>query len=568
MGSSLHSRVGGDRSRTSGQRNDARWRLAAASLLAVLLIGTTAAGSVWRYEVALGHTDVALQTRAEALRAQRANTAFWQEREAMNEYLLKPQVRLLEKLATAQSRFDAETKELADGNTPEHELVVLSRDANTRFLQTFAENRGRAGLGSRLELPVVTQLNAAEAGVVQPLAALQAVFLREVEQRHTARSNTDVQALVAALLSALVAAAATACLALYCRRLLTEVHARRIAEQYANTSQYEFAEMLQGAEAEEEADELLKRQLERTVGGASHVVVLRRNNSADRLLATTEPDVILAERLTDAEPRSCLAVRFSRTHEEREDHKPLITCALCSHAEGFSTCQPLLVGGEVLGATLVRHARPLSEPEHAAIIGAVGQAGPVLANLRNLGLARFRAATDALTGLPNSREVQDTLKRMAAHASRTLSPLAAMMLDLDHFKQINDSYGHGTGDDVLAALGTTVQAILRTSDFVGRYGGEEFVILLPDTGRAEAEIVAEKIRAAVATITVSDVTRPITASIGVAVLPDDAADSITLLRNADRALYAAKSNGRNRVELAQLLSPTPASISDEPAYSP
>ena len=124
------------------------------------------------------------------------------------------------------------------------------------------------------------------------------------------------------------------------------------------------------------------------------------------------------------------------------------------------------------------------------------------------------------------------------------------MLDLDHFKQINDSYGHAIGDDALAALSTTIQATLRTSDFVGRFGGEEFVILLPDTGRHEAEIVAEKIRAAVAIMTVPGVTRPITASIGLAVLPDDATDSATLLRNADRALYTANSNGRNRVEAA------------------
>jgi len=535
-------------------------------MLAVLLIVATAAGSIWRYEAALGHTDVALNARADALRAQRANTALWQEREAMNEYLLRPQPRLLEEVVDAQSRFEAETKALAASGAVEQGLVVLSRGANARLLQTFTQNRRRAGLGSRLELPVVAQLNAAETGVVQPLAALQEVYLREVRQRHTARSTTDSQALIAALLSALVAVAATAGLALYCRRLLRDVHARRVAEQYVNNAQYEFAEMLQNAEAEEEADELLKRQLERSVA-ASQVVVLRRNNSADRLLATTEPDVTLAERLGGAEPRSCLAVRFSRTHEEGENREPLIRCALCSQVEGYSTCQPLLVGGEVLGATLVRHSRPLSEPEHTAIIGAVGQAGPVLANLRNLALARFRAATDALTGLPNSREVQDTLKRMAAHASRTMSPLAALMLDLDHFKQINDNYGHGCGDDVLAALGTTVRAMLRASDFVGRYGGEEFVILLPDTGRAEAATVAEKIRAAVETITVAEVTRPITASIGVAVIPDDATDSVALLRNADRALYAAKSNGRNRVELAQLPGLATEAISDERAYS-
>jgi diguanylate cyclase (GGDEF)-like protein len=139
---------------------------------------------------------------------------------------------------------------------------------------------------------------------------------------------------------------------------------------------------------------------------------------------------------------------------------------------------------------------------------------------------------------------------MAAHASRAASPLSAVLLDLDHFKQINDTYGHAAGDDVLAAVGTTLKASLRASDFVGRYGGEEFVVLLPDTGYAEGEAIAEKIRGAIAAITVSGVSRPITASIGFAIFPDNAHDSVMLLRNADRALYSAKSNGRNRVEAA------------------
>ena len=105
----------------------------------------------------------------------------------------------------------------------------------------------------------------------------------------------------------------------------------------------------------------------------------------------------------------------------------------------------------------------------------VTQAAPVLANLRNLALAEARAATDALTGLPNKRACADTLKRMVALPGRSVSPLSALLLDLDHFKQINDTFGHGIGDDALAAVGEVISANLRTSDFAGRYGGEEFI---------------------------------------------------------------------------------------------
>jgi diguanylate cyclase (GGDEF)-like protein len=156
---------------------------------------------------------------------------------------------------------------------------------------------------------------------------------------------------------------------------------------------------------------------------------------------------------------------------------------------------------------------------------------------------------ELLTGLPNNRSVQDTLRRMVAQASRTVLPLSAAMLDLDHFKHVNDAHGHSRGDEVLAAVATTLRSSLRESDFVGRYGGEEFLILLPDTGKQQARTVAEKVRAAVEAIVLSNLELRVTASLGVATLPDDCGDADSLVRAADRALYAAKGRGRNRVEL-------------------
>ena len=152
---------------------------------------------------------------------------------------------------------------------------------------------------------------------------------------------------------------------------------------------------------------------------------------------------------------------------------------------------------------------------------------------------------------------------MVAHASRTVSPLAALALDLDHFKHINDRYGHGSGDEVLAAVGSTLKTSCRESDFVGRAGGEEFLILLPDTGLDAAKLVAENVRRALAAITVPSIERAITASIGVAVLPDHAGDATSLLRHADRALYTAKKNGRNRTELF-----TSEMVPNEPIIDP
>jgi diguanylate cyclase (GGDEF)-like protein len=315
--------------------------------------------------------------------------------------------------------------------------------------------------------------------------------------------------------------------------------------------QNEFVDALQVTDSEEVVHDLLKRQVERTIPGSS-VVVLNRNNSEDRLEATTplQDDSLLKQGLASAKPRSCKAVLFARPHAEDPEREPLTRCEVCGKAGRRTTCEPLLVAGEVIGSVLVEHDKPLREQDTTALRESVSQAAPVLANLRNLAVAEFRAATDALTGLPNKRAVQDTIKRMAAQSGRTLAPLSAMMVDLDHFKQINDGYGHGRGDDVLAAVGAALSMTVRASDFVGRNGGDEFIVLLPNTDAERAAGVGEKLRAAIAEITVSDVDRDITASVGIATIPQHARDGDQLVRSADRALYVAKTNGRNEVEIA------------------
>jgi diguanylate cyclase (GGDEF)-like protein len=163
--------------------------------------------------------------------------------------------------------------------------------------------------------------------------------------------------------------------------------------------------------------------------------------------------------------------------------------------------------------------------------------------------AEHLARTDALTGLPNRRAADETLKRLAAHAGRQVSPLSVVMLDLDHFKQINDIHGHDQGDRALAAVGETLRSTLRASDFAARYGGEEFIVLLPDTDRDAARDVAEKLRLAIQETEVTHV-GPLSASFGVAVMPADATEIEQLIRKADRALYSAKADGRNRVKTA------------------
>ncbi len=316
--------------------------------------------------------------------------------------------------------------------------------------------------------------------------------------------------------------------------------------------QVEFADTLQLAGDEGEAHHLLQRHLQRLVDGAG-VTILNRNNSADRLEAVTSLPAgsCLQESLAQAEPRSCLAVRSARVHDEDDQRKALLGCPVCSGCPGRSTCTPLTVGGEVIGSVLVNRALPYRPIERQQIRDSVAQAAPVLANLRSLSIAELRAATDSLTGLPNKRAVGDTLKRMLAQASRTLSPLTLLTLDLDHFKDINDRYGHPVGDQALANVGAALRSAIRDSDFAGRQGGEEFVVMLPGTGIDGALLTAEKIRAAIAEISLPGVDLSLTASVGLAAYPEHALSSERLERLADAALYIAKRSGRDRVEVAE-----------------
>ena len=213
--------------------------------------------------------------------------------------------------------------------------------------------------------------------------------------------------LIVAAALALLAAATMIRLGLTLKRLV-EIQAEA---QNHGVQSNEYTETLQATENEGEAQELLRRQIQRTQPG-TRVIILGRNNSADRLEARTSLVELdeLREPLEHATPRSCLAVRFARSHNEGGPRVPLTNCELCGRLAGASTCEPLLVGGEVIGSVLVAHAKPPDALSRRRIRETVDQAAPVLGNLRNLAIAELRASTDRLTGLPNQRAVQDTLE--------------------------------------------------------------------------------------------------------------------------------------------------------------
>lgn len=172
--------------------------------------------------------------------------------------------------------------------------------------------------------------------------------------------------------------------------------------------------------------------------------------------------------------------------------------------------------------------------------------------VRVFGGMQRMAERDALTGLANRRRLRAAGEAEHRRARRFGHPLAALMLDLDHFKKVNDRYGHGAGDDVLREVARRIQATVREIDVPARYGGEEFAVLLPETDLATARDVAERIRLTVMDAPIHTRQGPVavTLSAGVAVLDRGDGDLGTLLEAADAALYQAKSAGRNRVAVA------------------
>ena len=457
-------------------------------------------------------------------------------------YLATGQAVLLRRYQDARQRFDqalvAAQAGAPEGEADEIEAIAAQQRIAADWRSEAETLIGAALTGDRKPAPTATQARLRQR--LENFRSVNTAFkedLREERVANQSSANTLSVALIV-LLSLVFGVLGY---------LLVERRARR--DDRRRVLHGRFSDVLQLARSEEEAYAVVKRYLEQLVPGG-RATVLNRNSSANRLEAGTpveNPDLRLT--LETVEPEACMAIRGGKTYQRRRNGDELMTCAVCGALGDQVTCVPSLVGGEVVGSVLVEHPNRLPGEDTEQLSAGIAESAPVISNLRNLAIAQMRASTDALTGLPNQRAVQTALKSMTARALTTDQPLAALMLDLDHFKQINDTFGHAKGDQVLAMVGHAATATIRGGDFAGRYGGEEFVVLLPDTDIEHGVMVAENLRAAIAAIEVSGVERGITASVGVAVLPGDASDPDQLLRCADRALYTAKAHGRDRVEV-------------------
>lgn len=221
-------------------------------------------------------------------------------------------------------------------------------------------------------------------------------------------------------------------------------------------------------------------------------------------------------------------------------------------------CIPLIAQGEVLGMISLE----LSGAETGAaaphreevLVHALSeQVALGLSNARLREMLRQQSIVDPLTGLFNRRYMDETLKRELSRAARKSMPVSVILLDVDHFKKVNDTYGHDVGDAVLAAVSNCLKSGIREGDLACRFGGEELVLVLPECGKDDAVLRAEALRQAIPNVGLQSGSHPairVTASFGVATFPGNGKEAAALLQAADHAMYAAKRSGRDRVVAA------------------
>jgi diguanylate cyclase (GGDEF)-like protein len=217
---------------------------------------------------------------------------------------------------------------------------------------------------------------------------------------------------------------------------------------------------------------------------------------------------------------------------------------------------PLVMGSRVVGVMNLARTRTgeFSQSEVRLLTLLADQAAVAILNARLHQVVRGQALSDMLTGLPNRRALDERLDAEIKRATRTGRSFVVIMMDLDGFKLVNDTYGHDAGDDVLRQIAQCFKDALRATDFLARYGGDELTLILPNTGWPDAETVIKKVQEQIASLAINlpdGTTTRLGISGGVAIFPHHAATASNLLRAADEALYRAKRHERGSFQLAQ-----------------
>ena len=257
-------------------------------------------------------------------------------------------------------------------------------------------------------------------------------------------------------------------------------------------------------------------------------------------------------------PNDCWALRRGRMHHSIGGEASVRCAHFVEDSRRPSLCTPLIAHGDTLGILCLvadaGEATSISDVTAQLAASVAEQAGLAFANLKLREKLRFQSVRDPLTGLHNRRYLDESLEREVPNAIRKKRSLGIIMLDVDHFKRFNDTFGHDAGDTVLKELGDYLAKFIRRGDLACRYGGEEFTLVLPEASLEDTRRRAEELRSSFPHLSITHkdtVLGKVTLSLGVAALPDHGATAESVLTAADRALMQAKTEGRDRVVVAE-----------------
>jgi diguanylate cyclase (GGDEF)-like protein/PAS domain S-box-containing protein len=318
----------------------------------------------------------------------------------------------------------------------------------------------------------------------------------------------------------------------------------------------EMADTFQACQASEEAYETISHFMPRFFpNDAGSLYLLNNSRNLYEVVAqwgkNPPANIVFA-------PDECWSVRRGRLHRV-EKPQATLPCRHVAHpTAGGYLCVPLIAQGETLGVLHLQLGPPAHDltAEMAAVrdqlaLTLAEDMAMALANLRLRETLRSQAIRDPLTGLFNRRYLEETMERELNRVKRQGTSLGVIMMDLDHFKQYNDTFGHSAGDELLNALGTILKGHIRGEDIACRYGGEEFLLIMPGISLEVALARAENLRQAVKEMhRQRQGLKPTTLSLGVAIYPHHGDTGLQLIQAADIALYRAKQAGRDRVMVA------------------
>ncbi|GEM_PF-3890720 len=277
------------------------------------------------------------------------------------------------------------------------------------------------------------------------------------------------------------------------------------------------------------------------------------NSKNQMVLKIAEPKEVVNFLVCHSPKFNAASCRVVRSAKQASSFHFTESCEFFKESDADYICLPLITNGKVIAVVHFLLSKEndleIKKTKIDQIVAYLNEAAPILEAKRFARSLKEMSLRDPLTGLYNRRVLDDLLPQLEAGVRRRGTLMGVMMLDLDHFKLVNDTYGHSFGDRVLARVAQIVREILRKSDLPVRYGGEEFLLLLPDSTPKGTEAAAERIRERVAQEALFFEGQPlkITVSIGVAIFPEDDEHVDKVIKYADIALYQAKSRGRNCV---------------------